>query len=78
MEYERGALLPCLAFDMYASPSEVLIERAMKSLVLVISMMDSRMDWLRKNIEELKVGPGLRQSQWLSNVSLTSRLKPSS
>ncbi|RWW54957.1 hypothetical protein BHE74_00038431 [Ensete ventricosum] len=56
VEYEWGVLLPHLAFNMYASPSEVSIERAMKSLVLVISVMDNRMDGLHKEIEELKVG----------------------
>ncbi|RRT77486.1 hypothetical protein B296_00019186 [Ensete ventricosum] len=58
VEYEWGVLLPHLVFNMYASPSEVPIERAMKSLVLVISVMDNRIDGLHREIEELKVGSG--------------------
>ncbi|RRT40641.1 hypothetical protein B296_00043037 [Ensete ventricosum] len=40
-EYDRGVLIPRLAVDLYSSSSELLIDRALKSMVLVSILPNS-------------------------------------
>ncbi|RWV84694.1 hypothetical protein GW17_00053569, partial [Ensete ventricosum] len=56
-EYARGVLIPRLAADLYSSQSEVLIKQALKTMVLVISVMDNKVEGL-KEIKDLNVGSG--------------------
>ncbi|RRT66721.1 hypothetical protein B296_00012274 [Ensete ventricosum] len=61
VEYAQGVLIPRLVVDLYSSPSEVLVDRALKIMVLgrVINIMDNKAEGLQKEITELKAGSGL-------------------
>ncbi|RZR84123.1 hypothetical protein BHM03_00010886 [Ensete ventricosum] len=70
-EFERGLLHPQLARELYTLPSEVLLARATKEMVLMtlfnrvhdasqlITFMDYRINNLLEEIETLKAGDGL-------------------
>ncbi|THU56211.1 hypothetical protein C4D60_Mb11t14880 [Musa balbisiana] len=58
--YARGALIPDIAIQLYGSPSEVLIEKAAKSLVWNLHYYTTLVDCVQDagRIEELKAGVG--------------------
>ncbi|RZR91336.1 hypothetical protein BHM03_00019434 [Ensete ventricosum] len=73
-EYAQWVLIPRLAVDLYSSPSEVLVDRALKTMVQhycmaladrvhdegrVINVMDNKAEGLQKEIAKLKAGSGL-------------------
>ncbi|THU70091.1 hypothetical protein C4D60_Mb08t21410 [Musa balbisiana] len=63
--YARGALIPDIARQLYGSPSEVLIEKVVKSLLWdacrIISSLGDKNAELRCQIEELKAGTTAEQ-----------------
>ncbi|RWW74542.1 hypothetical protein BHE74_00017516 [Ensete ventricosum] len=57
-EYAWGVLIPWLATELYSSPSEVLVDQALKTLVSSDRPIDNKAEGLQREIAELKVGSG--------------------
>ncbi|RZR97455.1 hypothetical protein BHM03_00026643, partial [Ensete ventricosum] len=55
-QYIRGTLIPRLASDLYTLPSEVLMDRATKAMELVITSLDSKVNLLCYELQDLKEG----------------------
>ncbi|RWW78512.1 hypothetical protein BHE74_00013261 [Ensete ventricosum] len=60
-EFERGLLHPQLMRELYTLPSEVLLARATKEMVLLITFMDYRITSLQQEIDALKSGGGPKE-----------------
>ncbi|RWW59580.1 hypothetical protein BHE74_00033473, partial [Ensete ventricosum] len=53
-EFERGLLHPQLARELYMLPSEVLMARAAKEMVLAVAKAEERASELQEELEKTK------------------------